>query len=182
LINFSELGRSLNLTHNTIKKYLDILAGTFMIRLLQPWHANITKRQVKTPKLYIRDTGLLHYLLDIQTITQLEGHPKLGASWEGWALEQLLSSLSLPQEESFFWNVHQQAELDLLLLNTRKQTGKLGIEFKYGDRIIPTRSMYTAIETLELTALWCIYPGEHIIPLAKNIWAYPLSEAICALQ
>ncbi|HBI21440.1 MAG TPA: hypothetical protein DDY37_02450, partial [Legionella sp.] len=116
LFNASELGRSLDLNHKTVKHYVDILAGTFMIRQLQPWFANVSKRQVKSPKIYFRDSGLLHALLGIQTHQQLTLSAKIGASWEGFALEQVIDHYQAEPEDCFFWATHSEAELDLLIV------------------------------------------------------------------
>jgi uncharacterized protein len=128
LFNASELGRSLQQSHKTMKEYADILTGTFLERQLQPWFENIGKRQVKAPKIYIRDSGLLHAFIGISSYSELLVHPKLGASWEGFVLEQLICYFQT--EECYFWAVHQQAELDLLIIKKGK---RLGFEIKYSS-------------------------------------------------
>ena len=167
IFNASELGQSLQLTHPTVRKYLDILVGTFMVRELKPWYANIAKRQVKSPKIYFRDSGILHTLLTLENKKQLVTHPKLGASWEGFVLEQLIQMHQL--EECYFWSVHAQAELDLLVLKGGK---KIGFEIKYQDAPVMTKSMVMARELLNLDRLVVIYPGKKDYKLEKNIYVY----------
>lgn len=169
--NASEFARSLGVSDKTIRSYLDILTGTFMVRQLLPWHENIGKRQVKTPKIYIRDTGLLHYLLNVGDWHHLLGHPKAGASWEGFVIEQLLQIVRPPQ--AYFWGVHSVGELDLLLVQGRK---KYGVEVKFSEAPEISRSMTMALETLDLAHLWVVYPGEHSYPMADKITALPLSQ------
>ena len=140
-LNLSELGRSFAVSDHTVRRYLDILSGTFMIRLLPPWHANVDKRLVKAPKLYVRDSGLLHTLHTIATPAQLESHPKLGASWEGFAMEQAIRLMSL--KHPYFWRTHTGAELDLVW----QAHGALwGMEFKYQDAPRMTRSIRAVSE------------------------------------
>jgi predicted AAA+ superfamily ATPase len=152
--NASELGRSLGLSDKTVRGYLDVLTATFMARQLQPWHANVGKRQVKAPKVYLRDTGLLHALLDLGTRRALEGHPKAGASWEGFALEQVVRHYGQPP--AYFWAAHGSAELDLLLFVKGRPTG---FEFKYSETPRVTASMRTALRDLGLEKLYVICPG-----------------------
>jgi len=169
--NASEFARSLGVSDKTIRSYLDVLTGTFMIRQLQPWFENIGKRQVKTPKIYFRDSGLLHSLLGIQTWHDLFGHPKVGASWEGFALEQVLQAAQPTQ--AYFWGVHSGGELDLLFMQGGK---KYGVEVKFSEAPQATASMRTALETLNLAHLWIIHPGEHSYPIAEDITALPLKS------
>jgi len=171
--NASEIGTSLGASDTTVARYLDILAGTFMVRRLQPWLANIGKRQVKRPKIYFRDSGILHSLLGVPERSALSVHPKLGASWEGFALEEIIRTLGADEEEVFFWGVHGQAELDLLIVRDGK---KLGFEFKYSSAPSLTRSMARAHELLELDSLTVIYPGDKRYPLADGIEACGLTE------
>lgn len=171
LCNASEIGRSLSLSHNTIKHYLDLLSGTFMIRQLSPWFENISKRQVKTPKIYFRDSGILHTLLGIESTENLLTNPKLGASWEGLALEEITRHLQVDYNDCYFWATHGQAELDLLIVKNGK---KLGFEFKYTDRPQLTKSMQIAMHDLQLDNLTVIYPGDVTIELAPNIRAIGL--------
>jgi uncharacterized protein len=161
--------RSLGVSEPTIRRYLDILTQTMMVRQLQPWHENIGKRQVKAPKIYFRDTGLLHALLDIRTMAQLLTHPRAGASWEGFALEQVLR-IAKPHQ-AFFWATHQGAELDLLMLQGSR---KIGVEFKRADAPRVTPSMRIAIEDLKLDELYVVYPGAHRYRLGEGIEAVPL--------
>lgn len=171
MLNASEIGRSLGVTDKTIKTYLDILSGTFMMRQLQPWHENLRKRQVKAPKIYFRDSGLLHHLLTVSDMHSLLGHPKLGASWEGFAMEQAMQILR--PGEVYYWATYSGAELDLMFLKGGK---KYGIEFKFNEAPKITRSMRVACEDLKLEHLWIIYPGEHFYPVEENISVLPLKN------
>lgn len=157
ILNLSELGRSLGASDHAVRRYVDILVGTFVVRALQPWHENISKRQVRAPKIYIRDTGLLHSLLRIEDAESLASHPKAGASWEGYALEGVLAHFDWPAEDVFFWGTHSGAELDLLALSGGK---RLGFEFKVSDAPKITRSMRSAMESLKLDSLTLVIPGE----------------------
>lgn len=159
IFNASEIGRALGISYHTAQRYLDILAGTFMIRVLHPWFENLSKRQVKASKIYFRDSGILHGLLDIADMIQLQRNPKLGAFWEGFALEQLIQVLQLRSEECFFWSTQSDAELDFFTIFKGK---RLGFEFKYADSPKVTKSMYTALEDLKLDHLFIMYPGEHL--------------------
>jgi len=164
--NASEIGSSMGVSDTTASRYLDILAGTFMVRRLQPWFENVGKRQVKRPKIYFRDSGILHSLLGSTTREQLLVHPKLGASWEGFALEEMIRLNGADEDEVYFWAVHQQAELDLLIV---RGSQKLGFEFKYGSAPGMTRSLGRARELLELDSITVVYPGDKDYPLADNI-------------
>ncbi len=166
LLNASELGQSLSVAHTSIRHYLDILTGTFMIRELTPWLENIKKRQIKTPKIYFRDSGLYHALLGVRDLMALRSNPKLGASWEGFALEEIIRHHQARSEECFFWGIHSQAELDLLLFQDGK---RLGFEFKYNDAPTLTTSMKNAMEHLALDQLKVIYPGNKSYLLADKI-------------
>jgi predicted AAA+ superfamily ATPase len=169
--NASELSRSMGLSDKTVRSYLDILTGTYMVRQLQPWFENLGKRQVKSPKVYFRDSGLLHRLLDIPDRHSLLGHPKCGASWEGFALEQILNIFE--PNQAYFWGVHASAELDLVF----PLKGKLfGFEFKFNEAPLATASMHKAAEELKLEKLYVIHPGRHAFPMAERIVAYPLRE------
>ena len=156
--NAAELGRSMGLSDKTVRSYLDILTGTFMIRQLQPWFENLGKRQVKSPKIYFRDTGLLHSLLDIPDKHSLLGHPKVGASWEGFALEQALQILH--PNAVYFWGTHAGAELDLVF---QFQGKRYGMEIKFNEAPSLTPSMRIATSELALDHLWIVYPGSEII-------------------
>lgn len=170
--NASEIGRSLGVSDTTTRRYLDVLTGAYMLRQLPPWHENLRKRQVKAPKVYVRDSGLLHTLLGIESQRQITSHPKCGASWEGFAMEELLRSIR--PREAYFWGVHAQAELDLLLFHKGK---RLGFEFKFGDAPTMTRSMRIALEDLKLDRLVVVYPGRRRYRLAENVEVSPLNEA-----
>jgi hypothetical protein len=157
LFNASEIGKVLGVAGTTVKHYLDILTGTFMVRSLTPWLTNTKKRQVKTPKMYFRDSGIFHTLSDVTDFRSLLHHPKLGASWEGFALEHVIRHYRATADEAFFWGVHGGGELDLLILKGGK---RLGFECKYTDAPRATPSMYLAIEELELDSLTILYPGD----------------------
>lgn len=165
-INFSDIGKSLAISDTTVKRYIDILSGTFMVRTLKPWIENIKKREVKTPKLYFRDTGIFHALLGISSHQELLIHPKLGASWEGFALEEVIRFHQADSEECYFWGIHSQAELDLLIIKDGK---KMGFEFKHSSGPKLTKSMQIAQEALNLSSLTIIYPGDKSYPLSETI-------------
>jgi len=171
--NASEIGRSLGEAHTTVKRHLDVLCGALVMRQLPPWFENIGKRQVKSPKVYLRDSGLLHELLGIRSFAALEAHPKLGASWEGFALEHVLRIAG--EREAYFWNTQGGAELDLLLFVDGR---KFGFEFKYADAPIVTRSLSVAQHDLGLERVFVVHPGKDTYPL--NDWAEAL--AIGAVQ
>jgi len=170
-LNASELARSLGATDKTIRHYLDILTGTYMMRQLQPWHENIGKRQVKAPKIFFRDSGLLHSLLHIPDYPGLTSHPRLGVSWEGFALEQCLTHLGI--SEAYFWATHGGAELDLLFFKNGK---RYGLEFKYTEAPRTSKSMHSALGDLKLEHLWVIHPGEHTYPADTRITMLPLKH------
>jgi len=169
--NASELARSLGEFHTTVKRHLDILTGALMLRQLQPWHANLGKRQIKSPKVYIRDTGLLHSLLGVPSFRSLEGHPKLGASWEGFVIEEILSLVG--DRNAHFWATQSGAELDLLLF---ADGAPYGVEVKYGDAPGITKSMRIALDDLELRHLFVVYPGSKAYELDKRVTALPLEQ------
>jgi predicted AAA+ superfamily ATPase len=169
-LNLSEIGRSLGVSDNSIRRYIDVLSGTFMVRQLAPWHENLSKRQVKSPKVYIRDSGLLHTLLSLSDRHAVMGHPKLGASWEGFALEQVLRFTDA--RNAYFWGTHGGAELDLLIMSEGR---RIGFEAKWTDAPRSTRSMMTALADLELDHLWVVHAGERRFPIKENITALPLS-------
>jgi len=168
--NAAEPARSLGISEPTVRRYLDILQDVFMIRILQPWHASLKKRQVKAPKIYFRDSGLLHCLLGIHTPHDLQAHPKSGASWEGYAIEEVIKSVA--PDEYYFWATHNGAEIDLFLL---KNGRRLGVECKRVDAPRMTPSMRIAIEDLNLDLLVVIYPGEQTYPLTEKVTVMPLS-------
>lgn len=173
ILNLSELARSLDVSDATVRRYIDILAGTFMVRRLSAWHTNISKRQVKLPKVYIRDSGILHQLMGIQSWETLQTHPKLGASWEGFALEEVVKRLKMRSEDLYFWAVHQQAELDLLSVADGKM---IGYEFKFTDKPMMTKSLSAAYSLLGLEKLYVIYPGNVRFVMAPGLEALPLSQ------
>lgn len=173
--NASELGASLGVADTTVKRYLDILSGTFMVRQLQPWFANVGKRQVKAPKIYIRDSGLLHSLLGIRSHQELMSHPKLGGSWEGFALETVLHGLAVDSSEAFFWAVHGQSEIDLYLPGHK---GGVAYEFKHASAPTLTASMKAVMRDLRPKKLIVVYPGEKSYPLAEGIEVKPLLKVL----
>jgi len=168
--NAAQLARSLGASENTARHYLDILAGAYMVRVLPPWFENTRKRQVKSPKIYLRDSGLLHTLLGIGNRDTLDSHPKRGASWEGFALEQVIEALAT--RDAYFWGTHGGAELDLLV---RVGASRYGFEFKLADAPGTTRSMRIALEDLGLEHLWVVYPGREAYPLDEQISVIPVS-------
>jgi len=170
VLNYSSLGRSMALSYKTIQKYLNILEGAFMIRRIQPWFSNTRKRLVKSPKVYIRDSGILHDLLQVESPYILRGHIIAGASWEGFVLEQFFALYG--SRNCYFWSTHQGAELDLLVL---RKGGAYGIEIKLSESPTVTRSMRIALKELSLKHMWVIYPGDQKYPLEQNISACPLS-------
>ena len=158
--NAAEFARALGSSEGTARSYLDILVGAFVVRALPPWFANIRKRQVKSPKIYVRDTGLLHTLLSLETDDEVAGHPKVGASFEGFAVEQLVSAFEV--HEAHFWATHGGAELDLLIT---RGGNRYGFECTLGDAPGTTRSMRVALDDLALEHLWVVYPGTEAYPL-----------------
>ncbi len=168
--NAAELARSLGVNESTTRRYLDLLESVFMMRQLKPWHANLKKRQVKSPKVYLRDSGLLHQLLGIRSFKDLQNHPKCGASWEGYAVEEIIKVVR--PDEICFWATHSGAEMDLLLI---KDGRKIGIELKRMDAPRITPSMRIAIEDLKLDNLTVIYPGDRRYSLSDKITVIPLS-------
>jgi len=169
--NASELGRSLDLSDKTVRSYLDILTGTFMVRQLQPWYENIGKRQVKAPKIYLRDSGILHALLNLPDLKTLYGYSRLGASWEGFAVEQILRIIKPPQ--AFYWATHGGAEVDLFFIMRGR---RYAIECKFSETPKITKSMNQALESLQLAHLWVVHPGEHTYPLSERISAWPMKN------
>jgi predicted AAA+ superfamily ATPase len=171
ILQVSELARSLGTSEPTARRYLDILSGTYVVRQLPPWFANLKKRQVKAPKIYIRDSGILHALLSIPDAVALESHPKLGASWEGFAMEQILSVTG--DREAYFWATHGGAELDLLVFLEGK---RIGFEFKYSEKPGTSKSMRIAEADLKLDHLYVVHPGKHTFPLTEKITASTLPD------
>lgn len=175
--NGAELARALGLSEKTVRAYLDLLTGAFVLRQLPPWFENVAKRQYKAPKVYVRDSGLLHALLSIEDRLGLAGHPKHGASWEGFALEQVLSVAGTRQ--AFFWATHSGAELDLLLISGGK---RYGVEFKCADAPAMTRSLHIALEDLKLDRAWIVYPGKDSYPVHERVQVCSLGEATAELS
>jgi len=173
--NAADPARSLGLSESTARRYLDWLTQAYMVRQLQPWRQNLAKRQVKAPKIYFRDTGLLHALLGVRSDADLLRHPRMGASWEGFALEQVLR-LAQP-DEAYFWATHTGAELDLLMFRFGK---RIGVEFKRADAATLTPSMRIARHDLALDALYVVYPGSRSYPLAERIEAVGLARFVAA--
>ncbi len=169
--NSSEFGRSFGVADTTVRSYLDRLTGALVVRQLTPWIENVGKRQVKSPKVYIADSGLMHALLDVRTRRDLERHPKVGASWEGFAIGQVARHLQAADEECFFWATHGGAELDLLIVRGRT---RWGFEIKRTTTPSITPSMRSALDTLRLKRLYVIHAGQHTFDLARNIRAVPL--------
>ena len=175
--NASALGRALGLSDKTVKGYLDDLTQTYMVRQLQPWFENLGKRQVKSPKIYLRDSGILHHLLSLTDYEALSGHPAVGASWEGFALEQVLRLRGT--RDAYFWSTQSGAELDLLLFEGGK---RIGYEFKYSETASVTRSMRIAMEDLRLDQLWVICPGDVRARLDKGIEVCGITALAGALR
>lgn len=169
--NAAELARSLGVSQPTARRYLDILCDSYVIRALPPWFENLKKRQVKSPKVYIRDSGILHYFQNIVTQSQLVGHPVYGASWEGFALEQTLDVFG--RRNVYYWRTQRGAELDLLVFHNGR---RIGFEFKCTDAPSMTRSMHGALEDLNLNRLYVIYPGEKSWPLHEKVQVLPLFQ------
>lgn len=169
--NAAALARSMDVSAKTANRYRDLLAGTFMARVLPPWFENVGKRQVKSPKVYLRDSGVLHFLLGLETRRDLVAHPRYGASWEGFALEQTLAAHG--EHEAYFYATQRGAELDLLLLRRGR---RWGFEFKCTDAPRTTRSMHVVAGDLGLEHLWVVYPGNREYPLAERITAIPLTR------
>jgi uncharacterized protein len=173
--NASEFGRSFGVADTTVRNYLDLLTSALVVRQLQPWHENISKRQVKAPKVYLADSGLLHALLNLRTLKDLEGHPKVGASWEGFAMEQVVRRLGVRREECYFWATHGGAELDLLVVRGQK---RWGFEFKRTSSPMVTPSMRSALSDLHLQSLEVIHAGEMTFPLDREIRAVALTRLL----
>lgn len=172
-LNASDIGNSLQQSHNTILHYADILSSTFMIRQLKPWFENISKRQVKTPKIYFRDSGIFHTLINISSFADLQLHPQLGHSWECFAIEAIIRHHQADSEDCYFWGTHQGAELDLLIV---KNNRRIGFEIKYSSAPKLTKSLHIACEDLKLDQCCVIYPGEINFPLDKNVQVMSLKN------
>ncbi len=168
--NAAQFARSLGTSEITARRYLDILAGAYMVRILPPWFENIRKRQVKAPKIFIRDSGIFHALLQLETLSDLQGHPMLGSSWESFVLEHVAEVFG--NRDIYFWATHAGAELDLLVMSKGK---RYGFEVKYADAPGTTRSMRTALKDLSLEHLWVVYPGKEEYELDDTISVIPVS-------
>jgi predicted AAA+ superfamily ATPase len=179
LWNGSEFARSFGVSDQTVRRYLDTLTATYVVRQLAPYHANISKRQVKSPRVYVADSGLLHTLLGIESARDLDEHPKVGASWEGFALAEVVNHLGARPDECFFWRTHQGAELDLLVVRGRR---KLGFEFKRTATPSLTPSMSTALTDLKLESLRVIHAGADAFPLHARVNAIPLTRILTDIE
>ena len=177
--NASEFGRSFGVADTTVRNYLDLLTSALVVRQLLPWHENISKRQVKSPKVYIADSGLLHMLLGIKTRNDLERHPKIGASWEGFVIEQVIHLMGFKKEDCFFWATHAGAELDLLVVKGRE---KIGFEVKLTSSPRVTPSMRSALSDLKLQRLYVIHSGEETFQLERKIQAIALTRLLDDLK
>jgi len=173
--NASEFGRAFGVADHTVRRYLDLLAGAFVVRVLPPWSENLAKRQVKSPKVYVADAGLVHALLGVGTMDDLLSHPKVGASWEGFAIEEVISRTGARPEECFFWGTHGGAELDLLLVRGRR---RVGFEVKRTSAPAMTPSMRSALADLRLDRLYVVHAGRDTFPLAERVTAVPLSRLL----
>ena len=168
ILNVAELSTALNVAQATVRRYVDLLEQLFLIRQLRPWHENLRKRQVRRPKIYVRDAGLYHHLIGVGTMDALQVHPRIGASWEGFIIEKVLAESS--PDEAYFWATHNGAELDLLL---SIQGRRIGVEIKRVDAPRRTRSMAVAVDDLRLDALYVVYPGEVRYAIDERITAVP---------
>lgn len=175
IFNSSELGKSLGFSHTTARKYLDVLISTFLIRELKPWHEQILQRQVKLPKIYFRDSGLINFFMGLKTDAELHRHPRLGSLWEGFAMEQVIQLIQAENEDLYFWSLHQECELDLFW---KHGTRRIGFEFKYSDTPQMTKSILKALELLKLDHLYLVYPGEKMAQLDPRITLLPLGKKI----
>jgi predicted AAA+ superfamily ATPase len=173
LVNYSELGKSLGISESTVKSYIDILVGTFMILRIQPWYENLGKRLTKQSKIYIQESGIFHTLQSIETKRNLDTHPKLGASFEGFVIQQVISISNLAPENFFFYRTYQGTELDLFWMKKGKRYG-LGI--KYSDAPTITKSMMIAMQDLKLHRLFVVYPGKDAYPLTNRIMVLPIDQ------
>lgn len=175
--NGSEIGRSLGEAHTTVRRHLDALVDALVVRVLEPWFENIGKRQIKAPKVYVRDAGVLHTLLGIGGRRELEGHPKVGGSWEGFVVEQLLARFPYPN--AYYWRTQAGAELDLLLFAKGR---RVGVEIKRADAPTMTPSMKAALRDLGLHCLYVVYPGAERYRLTARVEVLPLADCIAELS
>jgi predicted AAA+ superfamily ATPase len=179
LWNASEIGRSFGVADTTVRNYLDKLTDALVVRQLKPWHENLGKRQVKSPRIFIRDCGLLHALLNLPTKRDIEGHPKLGASWEGFIIDQLVQQLGVSPDETYHWRTHQGAELDLLVVR-----GGLRLGFEVKRTVAPTLtpSMRSAMHDLKLKSLTVVHAGDQTFPLSKQVQAVAFRDVLNAIK
>ena len=177
VFNASEIGRSMGLSDDPMRHYLDVLTGTFMVRRLSPWHENMGKRQVKSPKIYFRDSGIFHALTGVWSERDILAHPRLGASWEGWVLEEVIRAHGATPDEAYFWATHNEAELDILIVQDGR---RIGYEVKYTDAPRLTPSMRIASRDLKLDELVVLFPGNQSFPLSDNIRAVGLQAFLRA--
>ena len=179
LWNASEIGRSFGVADTTVRTYLDKLTDALVVRQLKPWHENLGNRQVKSPKIFIRDSGLLHALLNLPTKRDVEGHPKLGASWEGFIIDQLVQQLGVSPDETYHWRTHQGAELDLLVVR-----GGLRLGFEVKRTVAPTLtpSMRSAIHDLKIKSLTVVHAGDQTFPLAKQVQAVAFRDVLNVIR
>ncbi|HEU4419945.1 MAG TPA: ATP-binding protein [Planctomycetota bacterium] len=175
LWNSSEFARAFGVADTTVRRYLDLLTSAFLVRQLRPWHENVGKRQVKSPKVYLADSGLLHAMLGLRGERELQRHPKVGASWEGFLLQQVVSRLGAEPEECHFWRTQAGAELDLLVVRGAR---RLGFEFKYSEQPAVTPSMRSALTDLKLDELTVVHGGTRSWPMADGIRALAASQLL----
>ena len=173
--NGAELARAFGVSEKTVRHYLDILSATFMVRVLPPWHENLGKRSVKAPKIYLADSGMLHTLLGLENEAVLMSHPKVGASWEGFAMAQVIAALGATPEQCHYWKLHTGAELDLLI---QRNGERRGFEFKLTDSPRSSASMHSAMQSLRLTSLHVVHAGAHSYPMAEGIHALALADVL----
>ena len=168
ILNVAELSTALSIAQATVRRYLDLLEHLFLVRQLRPWHENLRKRQVKRPRIYLRDSGVYHHLIGAGTMDALQMHPRIGASWEGWVIEKVIAEAA--PDEVYFWATHNGAELDLLLMTGGR---RVGVEVKRVDAPRRTRSMAVALDDLRLDGLWVVYPGDARYAIDERITALP---------
>ncbi len=176
VLNSSRLAASMGLSDKTIRSYVDILGDTYMVRQLQPWYENLGKRQVKSPKIYLTDTGLLHRLLGVDDYDSLLGHPQIGVSWESFVIEQILRNTAA--SDAYFWSTYSGGEIDLLLVRGGQ---RIGIECKYTESPATTKSMHVVLADLQLDALYVAYPGIEPYPLTDRILVRSVPDLLAEL-
>lgn len=175
IFNSSEIGKSMGFSHTTARKYTDILISTFLVRELKPWNEQIIQRQVKQPKIYFRDSGLVNYFLGIRSHSELIRNPKIGSLWEGFALEETIKLIEADPADLYFWSLHQQGELDIFWKNG---SDRIGFEFKYADNPQISPSMRKALDLLRLDHLYLVYPGTKFTKLGEKITLLPLGKKL----